>query len=242
MLAQADARPAARLVQRRLPLRLDPFALYAALGAAADTALFEGMSGPTLLMERAALRAECRGELVTLRALSANGESLLERIRTSLSANIVAGEDAVLTLRFPLSRSLDSEERLLAPSPLHAIRSLLHSAMPEGAEPFAALALGVIAFDYAGLGEDCRKARRTRSAFRITSSGCRKRCCCSRPACRRASCAPHSRIPDPDRTERNYHDAIARLGQLVEACERATPPEPSSLPCPRRAVRGRSRR
>jgi anthranilate synthase component 1 len=130
MLAQAETVPQARFVQRRLPSRLDPYELYAALAGGPDTALFEGMSGPTLLMQHAAVRVECRGDQVRLQALSANGESLLASLRPALGDRVTGASGPILTARFPLSRSLDSEQRLLAPSPLHAIRSLLHSAMP----------------------------------------------------------------------------------------------------------------
>ena len=227
MLAEAEAKPLANLIQRRLPNSADPSTLYAALGAGPDTALFEGLDGPALLMHRAAIRAECRGEHVTLHALSANGESLLGSIGAALASHVVEGVGPALTLRFPISRSLDSEQRLLAPSPLHAIRSLLRLAVPHGEEPFAATALGVIAFDYAGLGEDVPDNAEDPLGFPdylfwvpdsllLFEDGMPPRVLCAAFEDRQ-----------PARTAQNYHDAVARLKHLVEACASA-PPAPTT--------------
>jgi hypothetical protein len=89
----------------------------------------------------------------------------------------------------------------------------------------------VIAFDYAGLGEDLPEGQEDPGRF----SGLHLLGAGNAAAVRgrHAAAYPVRRIrgTGPDRTERNYHDAIARLGQLVEACERATPPEPTKPPC-----------
>lgn len=231
MLAEAEARPLAAVVQRRLPRQLDPFALYRELAGGADTALFEAQAGATLLMQRAAVRAECRGEQVSLRALTANGESLLGSVRSVLADKIVAEDGPTLTLRIPPSRSLDAEARLLAPSPLAAVRSLIASAMSEREEPFAALALGVVAFDYAGLSEDLTDNPEDPIGFPDYLFWVPDSLVLFEPGMPpRILCAAFADA-DPRQTARNHHDAVARLGQLAEACERAeaNPPQPASV-------------
>jgi anthranilate synthase component I len=224
MLAQAAVRPLARLVQRRLKIRSDPFELYAALGLGNDTGLFEGMGGPTLLMQRAAVRAECRGEQVTLHALSANGASLTGSLRAALPDRVVENEGAALTLRFPLSLSLDSEQRLLAPSPLQAIRSLLRCAMPEGEEPFAAAAFGVVGFDYAGLAEDLPENPEDPLGFPDYLFWIPESLLLFEPGMApRILCSAFD-DDDPDQAIRNHHDAVARLENLAELCERDQTP------------------
>lgn len=230
MVAEAEGRPVPRLVQRRLSARIDPFALYAAIGGKQNSALFESMTGPTLLMQRAAVRAECRGEQVTLLSLSSNGESLLKSLRYTLSEHVIAEGSEKITLRFPLNRSLDAEARLLAPSPLHAVRSLLQCAMPKGEEPFAALALGVVAFDYAASAEDLPDSQEDPLGFPdyvfwvpetllLFEHGAPPRVLCTAFA-----------DDNEARAARNYHDAVARLSEVVESCEPAAIERPAACP------------
>ena len=59
-----------RVLQRRLRAPIDPLALYAALtngGARRDTALFEGADGITLVMSKAAVRAEWELPVIEVR-------------------------------------------------------------------------------------------------------------------------------------------------------------------------------
>jgi anthranilate synthase component 1 len=190
------------------------------------------MSGPALLMHHAAVRVECRGDQVRLQALSANGESLLASLRPALGDRVTGASGPILTARFPLSRSLDSEQRLLDPSPLEAIRALLRSALPDGEEPFAALALGIVAFDYAGLSEDLPDNAEDPLGFPdyifwvpdsllLFEAGMPPRIICTA-----------FQDPDAGRTARNYHDAIARLGSVVDASERAIAARPSEPAVP----------
>lgn len=212
----------AGVVQKRLEQRLDPIAAFAALQleSRGERALFEGKDGLTLLMQDAAVRAECRGEQVTLRSLSANGESLLAAVQSEFAEWLVASEAAVLTLRFPSNQSLCADERLLAASPLHALRTLLKCLLPGCPDGFGAALIGVVAFDYAALGEDLPDNPEDPLGFPdyvfwvpetlllIHESGRARVLCAAFPD------------EDPALAARNYHDAVSRLARLDEACRK----------------------
>ena len=137
-----------RVLQRRLAAPVDPLALYAALterGERRDTALFEGSDGTTLVMSKAAVRAECRGGQVRMVALTANGGALLDLLGAEGGGELV--------LDYPEPSTDDEEQRLLGPRPLHALRALLAEAGAPASDPFGACVLGVVAFDHAAFGE-----------------------------------------------------------------------------------------
>ena len=215
MLGAATRPVEARILQRRLGTPIDPLALYAALsdgGMRTDTALFEGSDGLTLLMARAAVRAECRGGLVELTALTPNGRALVEAL----------GGDERLNLQFDPPRSLDAEERLLAPAPLHAVRALLRAALPPAADPFGVLALGVIGFDHAGFGEEMPPQAPNAAGFPdyvfwvpdslvLFEPGAPPRLICTAFGSE----------------ERHYNDAAARLERLL-AASTGVPPLPEA--------------
>lgn len=144
-------------LQRRLPRRIDRLALYAALadrGARQDTMLLERSVGPSLLMDRAAVRVECRGRAVTLTALSAGGRQVLRRAARLLVDRIVEDAPERLRLSYPPPAGDDAEMRLRAPSPLDVLRALtsgFRSRSPE--EPFTIALLGISAFDQVDLFE-----------------------------------------------------------------------------------------
>jgi hypothetical protein len=105
-------------LHRRLPTDPDPLALYAALsdgGGRPDTFLLERTVGPSLLMDEAALRVECRGCVVTLDALTPNGAQALAAVAMRLPERVVASEDQQLVLRF---------ERLDSMTPRHGCARL----------------------------------------------------------------------------------------------------------------------
>lgn len=229
MLAEAPRVAAARTVQRRLRAGLDPFSTFAALSSEGpDKGLFEGKDGLTLMMHRAAVRAECRRDKVHLHALSANGESLVQTVATALARHIVAAEGAEkLVLSFPPHEGYDAEARLLALSPLHAIRSLLQDALPKGENPFAAVALGVVAFDYAALKENIPDNAEDPLAFPDYVFWIPETLLAFEPgASPRLFCAAFA-DPDPTRAERNLRDAEMRLGDFVAACEDVTAADPA---------------
>jgi len=139
-----------RALIRGLPRPVDPLALYAALsGGRADTLLIEKAGGPTLLMERAALRLECRGGRVAVTALSANGAAALALLAARLRHRIVAEAERRLDLEFPPVTGDDVEERLRAPTPLDTVRALLGLDNLSPEEPYALFVPFVLAFDYA---------------------------------------------------------------------------------------------
>lgn len=143
-------------LQRRLPSSPDRLALYAALtdhGRRRDTFLLERTVGPSLLMEQAAVRVECRGPCVTLVALSKDGGQVLATAARRLPERVEAQEKDRLTLRFPAMTGDDAEARLLAPSPLDVLRILTGFASASPEEPFTIAALGVVAFDQTDLFE-----------------------------------------------------------------------------------------
>ena len=211
-MMQTATRPAeARILQRRLGTPIDPLALYAALsdgGARPDTALFEGSDGLTLLMARAAVRAECRGGTVELVALTPNGRALLEAL----------GGDERLTLHFDPPVTLDAEERLLAPAPLHAVRALLRAALPPAADPFGVLALGVIGFDHPGFGEDMPAQAPNAPDFPDYIFWIPDSLVLFEPG------APPRLICTAfDSAESHYNDAAARLERLLATCTSVPP-------------------
>jgi anthranilate synthase component 1 len=154
MSAPIAAATVARGLTRRLSGKPDRLALYAALsdqGRRADTLLLETLAGPTLIMDQAAVRIECRGLDVTLAALTAGGRTVLRGVAKSLPHRITASDEDGLALRFPEPEGDDSEARLLAATPFDVLRALtvaIRSDSPE--EPFTLACLGVVAFDHVG--------------------------------------------------------------------------------------------
>jgi anthranilate synthase component 1 len=149
--------PLALALRRLLPSAVDPLVLFAALtdgGRRGDTMLLERNVGPSLLMERAALRIETRGQAVTLQALSAGGLEVLEEVRRRFADRTAEAEGGVLRLLFPRISGDDPEARLLAESPLDLLRCLAGLGSASQEEPFTIALLGVSAFDQVDLFED----------------------------------------------------------------------------------------
>jgi anthranilate synthase component 1 len=148
----------ARAIGRRLPGPVDLLELYAVLtdrGTRADTMMFETTAGTSIILDRAAVRIECRGGAVTLDALTAGGDPVLRLLAGELTERIVEKSDKRLVVRFERSTEVDARRRLLAPSPfdvLRAIRKLFRSETAE--EPFAVCLIGVVAFDHVDLFEE----------------------------------------------------------------------------------------
>lgn len=222
------AQPIAALaLQRRLPGAPDRLALYAALsdgGRRRDTLLFERSVGPSLLMDQAAVRAECRGPQVTLHALTPGGGAMLDHVRRTLAERVDADEGDVLRLTFPRSRSDDAAARLTAPSPLDALRALLAIGAGSPEEPFTLALLGVSAFDQADLFEELPANSEDPLGFPdyvywlaeslIVFDG---------------DAAPRLVCTAFGDSREAYHDASQRLARLVARC---AAPAPSPAPPP----------
>ncbi|HEY0148445.1 MAG TPA: anthranilate synthase component 1 [Allosphingosinicella sp.] len=148
----------AKALTRRLYRSADALALYAALterGGRTDTMLVETLAGPTLLLEQAAVRIECRGREVRIDALTPGGAAVLHGLERSFAHRGPVREEARLTLRFPPPSGDDAEARLLAPSPFDVLRALstgTSSDTPE--EPFTLALVGTVAFDHVDLFEN----------------------------------------------------------------------------------------
>lgn len=227
MSARRIGEAAALALCRQLPDAPDPLALYAALsegGRRRDTMLLERSVGPGLLLDKAALRVECRGQEVVVAALSDGGANLLAAIADRLPEHVTARAPDALTFRFPPIDSPDLEERLRAPSPFSLLRFLcsgLASASAE--EPFTLAALGVIAFDHVDLLETLPPAPEDPLLFPdfifwlaesliVFEQGARPRAVCTAFG-----------SADAKADERAYFGATQRLADLVARCAKAGP-------------------
>ena len=217
-LAQGEA----LALQRRIPAPPDRLALYAALSEDAkrtDTMLLERSAGPSLLLDSAAVRAECRGGEVVLQALSPNGEGVLAAVRDRFSDRIADASPATLTLRFPPMSGDDAEERLLAASPFDVLRMLtggLASASAE--EPFTIACLGVVAFDHVDLFETLPAAAEDPLDFPDYVFWLAEALVVLEPeGGARVVCTAFG-SDDEEAADRAYFSAAERLSALVERC------------------------
>lgn len=204
-------------LQRRLAATPDPLALYATLtdsGRRADTFLLERSVGPTLLMDQAAVRIECRGQEVTLFALSNGGEQVLAAVGNRLDKRVAASSQRSLTLRFPEPEGDDAEARLLAPSPLDALRAVIGFVPASKEESFTIAALGVVAFDQADLFETLPANAEDPLDFPDYVFWLAESLIVFEPGARpRVLCTAFGA------SEAAYHDASRRLAALVERCD-----------------------
>lgn len=158
-----------RAITRRLPGPVDPLALYAALadnGRRSDTALIETIAGKTIIVDRAAVRIECRGGEVVLDALSPTGEAVLDVVEKKLRGHTIFRTPAQLAVRFERSREVDAERRLFDASPFDVLRTIIggfDNRTPE--ESMALCLVGVIAFDHVDLFEELPPNREDPTAF-----------------------------------------------------------------------------
>ena len=149
---------AARAITRRLPAPVDLLALYAQLsdeGRRTDTMLLETTAGRSIILDRAAVRIECRAGEVVLDALSAGGLPVLDLVERRLSQQVVSKGGEQLVLRFKRSEETDAERRLLTASPFDVLRAIVNgfqSETPE--EPMTLCLMGVVGFDHIDLFEE----------------------------------------------------------------------------------------
>lgn len=219
---------------RVLPADADALALYAALsddGWRADTMLFERSTGPGLLLDRAAVRAECRRHEVALTALSEGGRNVLATVAERLAERVVEHTPERLLLRFPSPGGVDAAERLAAPSPFDAVRALTLALKAADVEPFALCALGVIAYDHVDLFETLPGPAEDPLGFPDFIFWLAESLIVFEPGARpRAVCTAFGSA-DPAAATRAYFGAQERLADLVARCAKApafayAPPPP----------------
>jgi anthranilate synthase component 1 len=214
----------AKALTRRLYRSVDALALYAELterGSRTDTMVIETLAGPTLLLEQAAVRVECRGREVRVDALTPGGAAVLDGLERSFADRQPVREETGLTLNFPPPSGDDAEARLLAASPFDVLRALstgTESETPE--EPFTLALLGTVAFDHVDLFEDLPPAADDPLGFPdflfwlaeslvVIEQGQAPRLVCT-------AFAGH----DPAGKTRAHFSAAERLAALAERCER----------------------
>jgi anthranilate synthase component 1 len=227
MTAPIPACGSARALTRRLAAAPDRLALYAALsdgGGRCDTMLLETLAGPSLILEQAAARIECRGLQVTLTALGAGGPAVLRAAARGLPHRVDEQSERRLTLRFPSPEGDDAEARLLAASPFDALRAVttaLRSETPE--EPFALACLGVVAFDHVDFLETLPAPAEDPLGFPdyvfwlaeslvVFEHGLAPRLVCTAFS-----------TDDGDEAKRGHFAAADRLAALAERCESGLP-------------------
>ena len=143
----------------------DPQALFAAQGGAV---LFEtgdasrGQPRRSIVVTHVAVRLEVRGAQVTLTAISAQGRDVLAAVASELSSRVVAHTPSILTLAFPRVQADDDEARLRAPSPLDALRALVHATITGEPGPFAVFAAVLFSYDLVEIFEPLPPARADR--------------------------------------------------------------------------------
>ena len=215
---------------RSIETSANPLSLYRTLtdgGQRRDTFLMERSTGPTVLMDRAALRAECRGQRVTLTALSDNGLLAIKAAAAHLANRIVSREPYAVTLEFPRPAGNELETRLHAPSPLDALRALLSLGVQSIEEPFTLALLGVSAFDQAGIFEDLPASAEDPLGFPDYLYWLAESLIVFEPnAHPRLICMAYGSA-DQKQAERTFFGAADRLSRLAERCL-AGKAEPSS--------------
>jgi anthranilate synthase component 1 len=231
MNAQTVGGATARALTRRLTRAADRLDLYAALsddGRRRDTMLLETLAGPSLILDRAALRIECRGREVVLTRLTPGGAPLLGAVARALPRQVESRSEQVLRLRFERVESDDSERRLLAPSPFDALRALtagIGNETPE--EPFTLALLGIVAFDHVDLFEDLPANPEDPLGFPDFIFWVAESLVVAEPGLApRLVCTSFGAGED----ERARNDAASRLADLAERCGQASgarPPRPS---------------
>jgi anthranilate synthase component 1 len=224
MNTKLHARPAVAALRRRLPDAPDGFSLFAHLseqGAHTGAMYYERSDAPTIIVDRAAVRIETRGPDATLEALSVGGENVLAFATRCLAAFVTSSEPRRLELRFPLPQGDDSEARLLAPSPLDALRAVTLE-LGKGSDAAADIVCaGVIAYDFIDAFEQLPAAKSDPlnypdNLFWLAESYVR-----IDPGAEARAVAMAFGGDDPDKAERAHYDAREILADLTTRCASA---------------------
>lgn len=225
---------AALALQRRLPFSPDRLALFALLsesGRRKDCFLLERSAGPSLLMDRAAVRVECRGGEVRLTALSSNGRNVLGSIGGLLPHGAPEGDEEELRLSFPPASGDDAEARLLAPSPLDVLRALSSGFKTMSREEAHTVTLlGVSAFDQIDLFETLPSAQFDPLGFPDFIFWLAESLIVFEPGAEPRLVCTTFGVEDRKAAQAAYFDASERLAALYARCETALDrPPPAAL-------------
>jgi anthranilate synthase component 1 len=226
MTAPLPAVGTARALTRRLGRAADRLDLYAALsdrGRRPDTLMIETLAGASLIMEQAAVRAECRGLEVSLSALTAGGKAVLRAVARGLAHRVTERSEDRLLLGFPPPSGDDAEARLLASNPFDALRALTSAIRSETAEePFTLACLGVVAFDHVDFLETLPPYREDALGFPDYLFWLAESLVVTEPGLApRLVCTAFSDEADP--TGRGDYAAAERLASLATRCEAELP-------------------
>lgn len=157
MSTKIKLRPRVSALYRRLPDAPDGFSLFAHLsehGTRPGGFFYERVDAPTIIVDRAAARIETRGQTATLDAVSVGGENVLAFVAQKLAQFVTRQDVRRLELTFPAPRGDDAEARLLAPSPLDALRAVTLELGKESEAAGDIVCAGVIAYDFIDAFED----------------------------------------------------------------------------------------
>lgn len=208
----------ARAITRRLSSPVDLLALYAQLsdhGRRPNTMMLETTAGKSIIVDRAAVRIECRDGEVTLDALSAAGQPVLELLKRNLADRVSAETADRLALRYQRSEEVDAERRLLAPSPFDVLRAITTGFANETPEEAMAVCLvGVIAFDHVELFEELPSYAEDQTGFPDFIFWLAESAIVSEPKLTPRLICTSFALGDPEQQKRSHNSAIERLGEL----------------------------
>ena len=209
----------ARAISRRLPAPVDLLSLYAQIsdqGRRADTMLLETTTGRSIILDRAAVRIECRGGEVLLDLLTAGGRSVLQLVQRRLAAHVEFSTDERLVLRFERTQEVDAERRLLAASPFDVLRTIVNgfrSETPE--EPMTVCLAGVLGFDHVDLFEELPANAEDPTGFPDFVFWLAESAIVSEPRLTpRLICASFD-LGEEDERRRSHNSAVERLADLA---------------------------
>lgn len=222
----------ARAITRRLTAPVDLLALYAQLsdhGRRPDTMLLETTAGKSVILDRAAVRIECRGGEVVVDALSPGGRPVVELVGRNLADQVCAAEPDRVALRFERSREVDAERRLAASSPFDVLRAMatcLRSATPE--EAMTVCLVGAVAFDHVDLFEELPPSAEDRTGFPDFIFWLAESAIVAEPGLTPRLICTSFGTGDSEQQKRSHNSAIERLGDLAFRASdvRALHPEP----------------
>ncbi|HWU92629.1 MAG TPA: anthranilate synthase component 1 [Sphingomicrobium sp.] len=221
----------ARAITRRLPGPVDLLALYAQLsdgGRRPETAVIETTAGKSIILDRAAVRIECRGGEVVVTALSANGQAVLDVIRRSLAAHVACCSPGEVRLRYERSRDVDAERRLLGPSPFDVLRTIttsLRSETPE--EPMTVCLVGIVAFDHVDLFEDLPANAEDPTGFPDFVFWLAESAIVAEPRLTPRLICTSFGTNDEDADRRSHFSAVERLRELAHRASDVRPVKPA---------------